>query len=208
MTDAWNVIRAASRQTWADIFTTLVVNLLWFFFNLLIITGPPATLALFYVGNRMARDEPTDPGDFMAALRRYFAAGWRWGALNLFIIFFLVSDYILTGRLLEGETARIVQGFYLLLLVIWSFLQLYVLPLLLEQERPELMQALRNAAVMFGRNLGFSLTLAALVAAVLFTGVAFFLVTAAAGSVFLALVGNHAVLNRLAPYRKSVMREA
>lgn len=207
MTDAWQVIRAALRQTWADIFTTLVVNFLWFFFNLLIITGPPATLALFYVANRIAHDEPTDPGDFIAALRRYFGVGWRWGALNLFILFFLVGDYILTGRLLQGDTARIVQGFYLLLLVIWSFLQLYLLPLMLEQERPELIQALRNAAVMFGRNLSFSLTLAGLVAAVLFTGVAFFLVTAAAGSIFLALVGNHAVLSRLTPYRKSVMSE-
>lgn len=208
MTEAWGIVRAALRQMWADIFTTLVVNLLWFFFNLLIITGPPATLALFYVANRIAHDEPTDPGDFMAALRRYFGAGWRWGALNLFILFFLVGDYILTGRLLEGDNARLVQGFYLLLLLIWLFLQLYVLPLLLEQERPELMQALRNAAVMFGRNLGFSLTLAGLVAAVLFVGVAFFLVTAAAGAIFLSLVGNHAVLNRLAPYRKSVIREA
>jgi hypothetical protein len=204
MSDAWNVVRSALRHTWGDVFTTLVVNLLWLFFNLLIITGPSATMALFYVGNRMAREEPTDPGDFMAALRRYFSAGWRWGALNAFVLFFLVGDVWLTGRLLQPANAAIIQGFYITLLAIWLFLQLYVLPLLLEQERPLLWQALRNAAVMFGRNLTFSLTLAALIAAVLFMGLAFFMVVGAAGAVFLALVGNHAVINRLEAYRKVI----
>jgi uncharacterized membrane protein YesL len=207
MGDAWVVVRAALRQTWADVFTTLVVNLLWVFFNLLIVTGPPATMALFYVGNRMARGEPTDPGDFMGALRRYFGIGWRWGAVNLFVLFFLAGDVLLTGRLLPGENGRIIQGFYLTLLVVWLFLQLYVLPLLFEQERPELRQALRNGAVMLGRNLPFSLALAGLVTAVLLAGAAFFMVAGAAGGVFLALVGNQAVMNRLELFRKSVIRE-
>jgi hypothetical protein len=206
MGDAWAVVRAALRQTWADVFTTLVVNLLWIFFNLLIVTGPPATLALFYVGNRMARGEPTDPGDFIGALRRYFGLGWRWGAVHLFVVFFLVGDVVLTGRLLPGDNGRIIQGFYITLLVVWLILQLYVLPLLFEQERPEIRQALRNGAVMFGRNLAFSLTLAGLLAAVLLVGAAFFMVTAAAGAVFLAIVGNQAVMNRLEPFRKHVER--
>lgn len=207
MGDAWAVVRAALRQTWADVFTTLVVNLLWVFFNLLIVTGPPATMALFYVGNRIARGEPTDPGDFIGALQRYFGAGWRWGAVNLFIVFFLVGDFVLTGRLLPGENGRVIQGFYLTLLLIWLFLQLYVLPLLWEQERPEVRLALRNGAVMLGRNVGFSLTLAGLVAAVLLMGAALFMVAMAAGGVFLALVGNHAVMNRLERFRKGVRRE-
>jgi hypothetical protein len=207
MREAWVVVRAALRQTWADVFTTLVVNLLWVFFNLLIVTGPPATLALFYVGNRIARGEPTDPGDFIAALRRYFGLGWRWGVVHWFVVFFLAGDVVLTGRLLPGDNGRIIQGFYLTLLVVWLFLQLYVLPLLFEQERPAIRQALRNGAVMFGRNLAFSLALAGLVAAVLLVGAAFFMVTMAAGAVFLALVGNHAVMNRLEGYRKGVMRD-
>jgi hypothetical protein len=139
-------------------------------------------------------------------MRRYVGLGWRWGAVHLFVVFFLVGDVILTGRLLPGDNGRIIQGFYITLLVVWLILQLYVLPLLFEQERPEIRQALRNGAVMFGRNLAFSLTLAGLLAAVLLVGAAFFMVTAAAGAVFLAIVGNQAVMNRLEPFRKHVER--
>ena len=98
MTDAWDVLRAALRDTWNDLLTTALCNLLWVFFSLLVVTAPPATLALFYVGNRIARGEPTDPGDFLRGVRHYFGVGWRWGLLHGFMLFFLVGDVILTGR--------------------------------------------------------------------------------------------------------------
>lgn len=201
MREAWHVIRSALRHTWDDLFTTAVVNLLWLFFNLLVITGPPATLALFHVANRIARGEPTDPGDFLLAFRRYFKAGWRWGLLNYLVIFFLLGDVMLTGRLSQSELARMAQGFYWAALAVWLFLQLYLLPFLFEQEEVKVTQALRNGVVMLGRNIPFSLALALLLSAILLAGLLFFFVTLAAGSVFVALVANHAVLNRLEPFR-------
>ena len=201
MSQAWRVIHAALRDTWSDLLTTAVVNLLWMVFSLLIVTGPPAALALFYVGNRLAHGESTDPGDFLQALRRYFGVGWRWGLVNGVMLFLLVGDVILTGRLSQSAGAQVIQGLFLAGLAVWLLLQLYVLPFLLEQETPSVRLALRNGASMLGSNLLFSATLGILLIIALAVGTVFFLVTLAAGGVFVALVGNHAVLNRLAAHR-------
>lgn len=203
MSAAWDVIRRALSDATTDLFTVLASNLFWLVGNALVITGPPATLALFYVANRLARGEVTDPGDFIAAFRRYFKPAWRWGLLNLLVVFFLVGDFVITGRLLDPPLSQLIQGFYLQALLFWLFLQLYLLPFLLEQEQPQVRLALRNALVMFGRNLSFSLALALLVVFVLIGSTIFFLVIFAAGGMLMALIGNHAVLNRLEGVREA-----
>lgn len=191
------IIRAALRDTADDLFTTAVTHLLWLVLTLPTITAPPAAVALFYVANRKAHGEVTDVGDFFLALRRYFWPAWRWGLANTLIIFFLVGDLVLTGRLSQSPIARLIQGFYLVALIVWLFLQLYALPLLFEQAEPSLRQTWRNAAVMLGKNIGFSLALAAALAIVLLLSTLFFLVVVAAGGLLVALITNHAVLNRL-----------
>jgi len=197
MADAWRVVRAALRDLWGDLLTTVVCNLLWVLCSLLVVAGPPATVALFYVANRMAHGEPTDPSDFLRALRRYLGAGWRWGAVNAVLLFLLVGDIILTGRLSQSAAGHLAQGFFVAALAAWLVVQLYALPFLLEQEIPSVRQALRNGAVMLGANASFSAALGVLLVLVLLAGTVFFFVTFAAGGVFVALVGNHAVLSRL-----------
>ena len=201
MTGAYHVIRAALRDTWSDLLTTALVNLLWLIFTALVVTAPPATLALFYTANRIAHGDPTDPGDFLRAVWRFFGVGWRWGLLNAAVIFLLVGDVFLTGRLSQSSVARFAQGLYLAALGVWLLLQLYLLPFLFEQEIPRLRLALRNAAVLLGANIPFSLAFALLLLAALLAGATLFLVTLAAGSVFLSLAANHAVLDRLAAHR-------
>jgi hypothetical protein len=158
-------------------------------------------MALFYVGSRLARGEPADATDFLYAVRRYFGLGWRWGALNLVLLGILVGDIVLTGGLSQSSGARLAQGLYLAALAAWLLLQLYTLALLFEQEEPSLRLALRNGVVMLGRNLGFSVALGVLLALILAAGSALFLLSLAAGGLFLAVAGSHAVRNRLAAVR-------
>ncbi len=197
MKEAWQVVRVALRHVGEDIFTTLVVNLLWLMLNGLVVTGPPATLALFYVANRLAHEEPTDVRDFLTALRRYFSVAWRWGTINLFVLFFLVGDVILMGQLAPQSLLPWMQGVYVTALLTWLLLQLYTLPFLFEQEQPQVKLALRNGAVMLGRNPGFSLALGLLLVWVVVLGTLFFLIIVAVGGLLIALIANHAVLNRL-----------
>jgi hypothetical protein len=138
-----------------------------------------------------------DLRDFWEGLRRYWKLSWRWALPNAALIAILLGDYSLTGRLSKSPTAHFVQGFYLALLVAWVFLQIYALPFLFEQEEPSVRLALRNASVFLGKNLGFSLLLAVLLGAILFVGVLLFLVSVAAGGIFVALCGNRAVHSRL-----------
>ena len=202
MKEAWNVVRAALAGTWHDLITTALVNLAWLVLWLPVVTGPPATLALFYTANRIARGEPTDPVDFFRALPRYFWVAWRWGLLNLAVLGLLVGDIVLTGRLGGGSDGpRLVQGLYLAGLAFWLLLQLYVLAFVFEQEEPSLRLALRNGALMLGSNLAFSAALLLLVLVALLLGSLLFFVSLAAGGVFVALVANHAVLNRLEAHR-------
>jgi len=197
MTAALRVLRAGLRDTWQDFFSTALCNLLWLVGVLLVIPAPPATLALFDYTNRLAHGETAGVGDFLRVFRRSWRTGWRWGVVVLAASALLAGDAFLTGRLSQSSLAHFAQGFYLAVLAAWLFLQLYILPFLLEQEKPSLLQALRNGAVFLGKNIGFSVWLFLLLAVSLALGTVLFMLSLAAGGVFLAAVANHAVIEKL-----------
>jgi uncharacterized membrane protein YesL len=196
---AFKILGLAFRDTWQELWTILIVHLLFLFGNLLIIPGPPATLALFFYGNRIAHGETANERDFLEAIRKYWSPAWRWGLINLLIIGLLTGDYYLIGNLTDNANmAALIQGLYVTLLLSWLLLQLFALPFLFEQKQPSVFQALRNAAVFIGRNLIFVLVLALLLGLSLTIGTLAFMLTFAFGGAFLAFAGNHAVLEHLA----------
>jgi hypothetical protein len=197
------LIRDSLADVWSDLWTVLVCNLLWTLSMVLVIPGPAATLALFYYTNRLAHGEVADLADYWGAFRRSWGVAWRWGVINLIVIAIFVADSILTGQLSQTSLAMFAQGFYLAGLAGWLLLQLFALPFLFEQETPSVRQALRNGAVMIGRNLGFTLALAGMLALLMIAGTILFMLTFAFGGVILAAAGNRAVLNRLALTRNA-----
>ena len=199
---AFDVLRSAFRDTWQEFWTILLVNLLFLLGILLIIPGPPVTLALFFYGNRIVRGESANERDFLRAVRTYWRPAWRWGLLNLLVIGLLAGDYYLTGRFLApSNLVQFLQGLYLALLMIWILLQLFALPFLFEQTEPHVLQALRNAAVFTGKNLLFVLVLALLLVFSLAVGILAFMLTTAFGGAFVAFAGNRAVIQHLEQLR-------
>jgi hypothetical protein len=196
---AFKVLSLAFRDTWQELWTILIVHLLFLVANLLVITGPPATLALFYYGNRIAHGEIATERDFLHAIRQYWGPAWRWGLLNLFMIGLLTGDYYLAGRLTEStQMAAFIQGLYVILLTGWLVLQLFTLPFLFEQKEPLVLQALRNAVVFIRRNLILVLVLGLLLALSLLAGTLAFMLTFVFGGAFMAFASNHAILQELA----------
>jgi uncharacterized membrane protein YesL len=196
---ALKVLGLALRDTWQELWTILIVNLLFLVASILVIPGPPATLALFYYGNRIAHGEVATERDFLHAIRRYWGPAWRWGLLNLFVIGFLTGDYYLVGELTENtQMAAFIRGLYVALVACWCLLQLFTLPFLFEQEQPLVVQALRNAAVFIKRNLILVLVLGLLLAFGLLAGTLAFMLTLVFGGAFVAFASNHAVLQDLA----------
>jgi hypothetical protein len=188
---------SALQDLWGDVWSTAAVNLVWMLCVILIIPGPPATLALFAYGNRLAHGETADLSDFLKSIRRYWKVGWRWGFLNLALILILVGDVALLGSGNPSPSMRFFQGCYITFLCLWLFIQLYVIPFLVEQDSPGIRMAVTNAAAMLGKNIGFSLGLWLSLFVILFFGAVLFLLSLVAGGVFIACAANRAVLNRL-----------
>src|SRR5215471_900116 len=94
----FKIIGRAFQDVWQELWTILIVQLLFLLGHLLIILGPPVTVAMFYYGNRIAHDEIATERDFIHAIRQYWKPAWRWGGLNLLVIGLLVGDYHLTGK--------------------------------------------------------------------------------------------------------------
>ena len=199
MTAALKILGYSFRDVWQEMWTIFIVHLLFLLGLILVIPGPPVTLALFFYGNRIAHGERANERDFLEAVRRYWKPAWRWGLLNLLVIGLLTADYYLIGKLAVGSNVLSwVQGLYAALLGGWLLLQFFTLPFLFEQAQPSVRQALRNAAVFIGRNVVFVLVLALLLALSLTAGMLAFMLTLVFGAAFLAFAGNHAVLEHLA----------
>lgn len=195
---ALKVLGLAFRDTWQELWTILVIQLLFWLALILVIPGPPAVLALFYYGNRVAHSETANERDFLNAILQYWGAGWRWAFMNLLILGLLIGDYYLVETLTNATMASFIQGFYLTLLAGWLLLQLFALPFLFEQSEPRVLQALRNAAVFLRKNLIFAIVLGVMLTLSLMAGTLLFMLAFAFGGGFLAFAGNHAVLRDLA----------
>lgn len=202
MKTALSIVGGAFKDVWGDIWTMLVCNLFWLLANFLIIPGPPATLALVHYTNRLSHGEVADFSDFWEAFRGYWGPAWRWGAVNLGVMAFLLGDLLLTSRSGQGIWQQYLQGLYIALLVAWLGIQFFALPFLFEQETMSVRQALRNAVALIGNNLAFAFLLGVILFLILIAGIITFVLSFAFGAVFLACASNRAVLNRLAAYQQ------
>jgi hypothetical protein len=191
------ILRHSFRLIWEDLWTTLVCNWIWLFANLLILPGPPATMALIYYTNLLAHGETADLKDFWVGFRRYWKTGWKWGLLNLGILFILLGDLTLLrhaeGKLLNQFTA----GLYLALLATWLLLQFFALPFLFEQGSLSLVKAFKNGVFIIGRNHSVSISMAAAISLLFIVGTATFMLSFAFGAVLLACASNLTVMSCL-----------
>jgi uncharacterized membrane protein YesL len=201
MADACRVFRKTLNDLWDEMYLLVMVNVLWVALNVLLVTGPPATAGLFVLTHRLACGESVGLRDFFEGFRRYFWRSWLWAIVAGVGFFILGGDVLLAGTLSSASHVIFIQGFFLMLLFLWAFVLLYAFPLVLEQEQPSLRLALRNALVMFATNQSFSITLFGLALLVALLSSLLVAPWGIITIVFLALLGNHAVLDRLEAYR-------
>jgi hypothetical protein len=198
---ALKILGVSFREVWQELWTILIIQVLFLLGTILIVTAPPVTLALFFYGNQIAHGERTTERDFLQAIRRYWKPAWRWGLINLLTIGVLTGDYYLIGKMVTNSNqANLIQGFYITVLASWLLLQLFTLPFLFEQEQPSVLLALRNAAVFIGRNLILVLVLMFLLVLSLTAGMLAFMLTLVFGGALIAFASNHAVLEHLADH--------
>lgn len=159
------VIGRALRDYWDEAFNLMLCNLIWFFAQLLVIPGPPATAALFFVTNRVAHGGFARLPDYWEGFKRHFWDGWKWGALNIVVIlvlgyavlFYSVSDF-------PAGLGFVLMSLNVALLAIWLLTQLFAFPFWLEQEDKRFKVALRNSLVIQAQNVRLMLIVVVLVA--------------------------------------------
>ncbi len=187
------VVGASLRDLYDEMLVLVLVNLLWFILSLPVITLPPALMGMIYVTNRVARGESIRAGMFLDGFRRYFLAGWLFALTNLVAGGFIVFSIQFYGRF-EGTLTSMVRLLWLYILVAWILVQLYALPLLVEQKEPRVSLALRNGTLLVARNPVFAILLALVVALEVSLCVALAVPVALLVAAMVGLLLNRAVL--------------
>jgi uncharacterized membrane protein YesL len=162
-----SVLGRALRDFWDEMFTLMLCNVLWLIAHLLVITGPPATAALFYVTNRVAHGQVAKLSEFWYGLKQYFVVGWKWGGLNILAIIILANSvYFYSQGVVPGLAGFTLLLLSVLLLVGWLVTQLFAFPFWLEQSDKRIWVALRNAVILQAHNAVLTLAVLLLVAVV------------------------------------------
>lgn len=202
MRSALTVLRSAFVDLWDNAFLVIFCSLLWLFLTLLIVPGPPATVALFSIGHRIReKDYLVEFRDFFRAAWRNFGVGWRWAAINIPVLLILAVDIRTVPRMLPMDFAVPVQMLFYFVLAIWIIVNWYALAFLFQQQQPGVLQSLRNGGVLFLKYPGFSLLLAVAAAVLLALSLILVMVSMMFGPMLVALISVHAVSDRLDLYR-------
>lgn len=211
----------ACRDTWNELGPLVLANVAWFLACAAPLLLPQAwptpgtfvlavaislaglallTPALAYVAHRVARGGSFDLGDLWDGLRRYAGVGARWLLANLAADGLIAVNLVFYPRTFEGRWVAFVWAFWLAVAALWMAMQIYLWPLLMEQERPALLRGWRNAALLVFANpvyaavvLLLTLLLSALSTVLVMPLILF-------GVALVALLAQHATLTLLAHY--------
>jgi uncharacterized membrane protein YesL len=194
------VIGQALRDWWDDWVNMVVVNLAWVLCWLTVLLGPPATLGLYYVTNRLAHGRSLGLGGLLEGGRRYFLKSWLWSLLNLGAAVIVWANLGFYAQI-DAAWAGLLQGFFLTLGLVWLVVQFYALPYLMEQEQKHLRLALRNGLFTMLAAPGYTVVVAGLAALIGALSIALILPLFLGGPCLIAVLGNRAVLERLETYR-------
>ncbi len=212
MKHVFRIFWEALKDFWDELLLLVLMNIVTTLLAIPVVTFPPALAGLWNTANRVAEGKAIGWNDYFEGFRRYFWKAWGLALLNILVAAIVLSNIRFYASDIApfeiGPTLSLwIRAFFAAAAFLWLVIQMYPVALLLEQEDQRLRVALRNAAVLFVANPGFTLVLALLLLMVAvistFFPVLWFLVTLA----FFAVVCNKAVLHLLKPYREQVQAE-
>lgn len=188
---------AALRLTFQRIWLLLVVNVLWWLFTLPLLTWPPATAAMFHVVRRLTDQEEADYTTwrhFFEGFRRYGWQSWQLMAINLLAGFIFLVAFRFYW--LQAEPLfRIIAVSIFCLILLWVSLQLYLFPLLIEQNDKQIRLIFKNAYLLVLKNLTFTVAFGLLLLSVIL------LLSTLTGPLLLIVISFLAVAQTLALQR-------
>jgi uncharacterized membrane protein YesL len=159
MNSAKDYIRTVLDTIRYDFGDLMVSNILWLLLCLPIITIPPAFAGLYYSTSKLAQSELSTRQTFFEGFKKWFFPSYYWFFSNVIIVGLLLFNIDFSLQSPNVMWLQFLSGVYWVLLGSWMLLQIYTFPLLIQQEKPRLLLALRNSIILWLKNIVFSLLL-------------------------------------------------
>lgn len=134
----------------------ITLNLLWFVVSLPLVTAIPATGGLFYATNKLAHGRNADWRTFFEGFRLHFWRSWVVGLANLLLALVFAVNFIFYSWN-DSNWVYFARAVVIVVALFWLAIQIYLFPLLMEQEKPHLRLALRNSGVILLKRPLFTL---------------------------------------------------
>jgi uncharacterized membrane protein YesL len=145
LSDALEVLKQSLIDWWYAWVNLAVINFIWLISIITLVFAFPATFGLFYMGREAAYKRDAGIGDFIKGTRQYFFRAWQWGLVNVVAAILFYANVLFYSQAGEAWAFALLY-LSLFLLLLWSIVQLYAIPYLMEQEIPHLSVAYKNAA--------------------------------------------------------------
>lgn len=139
-----HMLGRATRLWWYDWTSILFLNTVWLLLQLPLVTGPPATAALYAMMRESSDGQYWGPRDAWQAFRGLFWPAWRWGLLNL-LAFGLGAFNLLFYADRAGTMWFVLRLAWIGALTVWTAVNLFYWPFWLEQEKKSVRTALANS---------------------------------------------------------------
>jgi uncharacterized membrane protein YesL len=159
MVAAWEAIAQAVIDLRYVGVTLAYFNVLWFLCCLPVVTAPPATAALYITARHIHARRQVGWRDFLRTLAESIAVGWRWALVNLVAFFVILANLSFYANI-QTTAGLLLAVLWWGIAFIWTIVQMYCFPVLLEQEKRSVRQSMRNAFVLVLRHPFFTLTYA------------------------------------------------
>ena len=136
-----------------DLIELIKINFLWVLLMLPIVTAPGAMAGLFYAINKLAKNESVNAHTFFEGFKKFFWVSWRLTLLNIAVFFMAYLNFVFYQDM-QGSINKWPLGIVLGLIFIWTVLQIYILPLLIEQDSNQLLASVRDSIMLLLKHPG------------------------------------------------------
>lgn len=136
-------------------FILVLSNVFFSFLLLPIVTIPLAIAGLYYSNFQLAAGESVDWKTFFEGIKRHWWTGIRWTVINAVVLFSLTFYFFFFIDRPEIWGAAM-TGLCLGIMAIWVLIQFLSFPMMLKQEKPAYLTALRNSMIFIVHWPGYS----------------------------------------------------
>lgn len=219
--EAMEVFWQTLKDTWEELYSLGMVNLVWLFswglpiglgtatnIPILIIGGlilgilvfPITTVGIYYVTNRVAHAKTFHFRDFIEGIKKHWWRALLWLLVNAVFVLLIYMNLQFYPTVFEGAWVALVMGLWIALFFFWIMMQIYFWPVLIAQEESNMLLAWRNSAYLILANPFYAFFVFCFTFFLLVLSVALTLPFIFVGMTILATLGNNAVLILLSEF--------